>query len=343
MRKTAFIVFSLLILNSCSQEPNNYVSIQGKLSNNTDSIISISNRQGVIKKIKLNAAGEFKDTLKLTSEKGEIYNFATSARKAAPIFLKNGFDITLNGNANDFMRSFVFSGKGASNSNFIVAQILKNQTIGDLQQILDLEAPVFEKKITTLKREYDSILNSYNDLDSALYNGIKAQNNQLVTYFKSAYQRNQIMGKGKPSPKFVDYLDINGGKKSLDDFKGKYVYIDIWASWCGPCVVQFPYLKELKKEYKNKNIVFIGISTDEARRSGGSWEAAEKKWRDFIKDKNLGGIQLWSGKDYSFQQAYQASTIPRFILIDPKGNIVDADAPRPSDPALKQLLNSLNL
>ena len=57
----------------------------------------------------------------------------------------------------------------------------------------------------------------------------------------------------------------------------------------------------------------------------------------------MGGIQLWSGKDFSFQKAYKISGIPRFILVDPKGNIVDANAPRPSEPRLTELFTSLGI
>ena len=69
--------------------------------------------------------------------------------------------------------------------------------------------------------------------------------------------------------------------------------------------------------------------------------AKEKKWRDFVKQYSLGDVQLWAGKDFNFQQDYQINGIPRFILIDPNGNIVDSDAPRPSDPSLKNLLDSV--
>ena len=99
----------------------------------------------------------------------------------------------------------------------------------------------------------------------------------------------------------------------------------------------------MDEEYHDKNIAFISISVDESRRNGGSWEATETKWRNFIKVKQMDGIQLWSGKDERFQQEYQINGIPRFILIDPQGNIVDANAPRPSNPAIKNLLNSLNI
>ncbi len=344
MKKISTLLFGLFILIACSQEqPKEYLTFSGKLENNKDSILAIGNRQGVIKKITIDAEGSFKDTLKLKSNKGEIYTIQTSANKIAPIFLKNGFEIVLNGDADKFMESFEFSGKGASNSNFILAQIKKGKSLGNPRLILNLEEKAFREKIKTIKAAYDSILNSYKNLDSTLYAQVKQQNEQLVTDFDNAYKQNKVMGKGKPSPKFENYANSKGGAISLDDFKGKYVYIDVWATWCGPCIQQIPYLKKLEEEYHDKNIEFVSISTDESRRSGGSWEAAEKKWRDFVKKRELSGVQLWSGQDYSFQQAYQINSIPRFILIDPQGNIVDANAPRPSDPQLKSLFTSLGL
>ncbi len=342
MKQLSSILFSLLIMSSCSQEhPKNYLSIEGTIENSKDSVITISNRQGIIKQINIDKNGVFKDTLALKNNDGQIYSFSTNTNKTAPIYLKNGYDIYLKGDSNKFMESFIFSGKGASNSNFVLAQIKKNQSIGDPQQILNLDEINFNKKIKNLKKEYDSILSSYSDLDSTFYEAMKNQNKQLITFFETNYQANRIIGIGKPSPTFENYLDINGDKKSLSDFKGKYVYVDVWATWCGPCIQQIPYLKSIEKEYHNKNIEFISISTDESSRSGGSWEAAEKKWKNFVKKRNLSGVQLWSGKDYSFQQAYQINGIPRFILIDPEGKIVDPNAPRPSDPSLKELLNSL--
>ncbi len=327
-----------LMILACSDVKKNYVTFSGKLKNNKDSILSIASRQAIVKKITINNDGTFKDTLKV--DKGAIYTITTNPSKAAPVYLKNGYDIVLNGDANEFMKSFTFSGKGASNSNFIVAQIKRSQQINP-KIILNLEEKDFKVEVDKLKVEYDSILNSYNDLDSAFYSSIKQQNEQMVAYFNNEFAKNKVMGKGKPSPKFENYVDIKGGKKSLSDYKGKYVYIDIWATWCGPCIQQIPYLQSLEKEYHNKNIQFISISTDESRRNGNSWEAAEKKRRNFVKQKNMSGVQLWSGQDFSFQQAYQINTIPRFLLIDPDGKIVDANAPRPSDPRLKTLLNSL--
>ncbi|WP_218599517.1 TlpA disulfide reductase family protein [Polaribacter sp. NJDZ03] len=342
MKKLTLALFTLLAIASCTKEHSKeYVSLSGKLENNTDSILTISNRMGILKTITINKDGSFKDSLKVP--KVDVYTFQTSTQKRAPLYLKNGFDITVKGNAEEFMKSFKYSGTGSSNSNFIVAQIEQSEHIGNPADLFALDQEAFDAKMISLKKDFNSLLSSYNDLDSSLVDMASKQNAQMFDYFEKTYVSSKSMGKGSVSPKFEDYVDVKGGKKSLDSFKGKYVYIDVWATWCGPCIREIPSLKSLEKEFHNKNIAFLSISTDEARRSGGSWEAAEKKWRDFVKENELKGVQLWAGQDFSFQQAYQISGIPRFILIDPQGNIVDANAPRPSDPRLKTLLESLDI
>jgi len=139
--------------------------------------------------------------------------------------------------------------------------------------------------------------------------------------------------KGTPSPKFTNYENYNGGTTSLDDLKGKFVYIDVWATWCGPCKVEIPHLKEVEKEFHDKNIAFVSISVDK--------EGAHEAWKKMIAEKEMGGIQLFAGTDFKFTEEYQIDGIPRFILIDDKGNIVNPDAPRPSNPKLKEILNDL--
>jgi len=342
MKKIHILLLAMITMASCTKQHSNaYLSISGKLENNTDSIITISGEKGGIKSISINADGTFKDTLKV--EKAAVYSFSTNATKRAPIYLKNGFDLVLNGDSEKFMTSFIFSGNGADNSNFIVAQIQESQNLGNPALILELEQNEFSNKLETVEKRYDSILNSYQNIDSSLIVTAKQQTAQMMNYFNQSYAKSKAFGKGSPSPSFDDYINFKGGKKSLDSFKGKFVYIDVWATWCGPCIRQIPFLKTLEKEYHGKNIEFVSISTDEARRSGGSWKAAEKKWRDFVKTKQLTGVQLWAAEDVTFQQEYQISGIPRFILIDPKGNIVNANAPRPSEPRLKELFTSLGI
>jgi len=141
---------------------------------------------------------------------------------------------------------------------------------------------------------------------------------------------------GKTSPTF-EYENFKGGTTSLNDLKGKYVYVDVWATWCGPCKREIPHLKEIEKEFEEKEISIVSVSIDEKK--------DYDKWRSMITDKELGGIQLFADNDWSskFITDYGIKGIPRFILIDKDGNIVNSDAPRPSNSDLRDLFNSLDI
>lgn len=136
--------------------------------------------------------------------------------------------------------------------------------------------------------------------------------------------------KGQVSADFT-YPDSSGKMISLSDFKGKTVVVDVWATWCGPCRKELPHLKKLEEEMKGKEVVFIGISLDEAKNYA--------KWKQFLIDEQLPGIQLFAGSNSKIAKDYKITGIPRFMVFDREGKIVEANAPRPSDPALKALIN----
>lgn len=148
------------------------------------------------------------------------------------------------------------------------------------------------------------------------------------------YNQLKDITEGNVSPSF-NYENHKGGTTSLADLKGKYVYIDVWATWCGPCLREIPALKDAEKNYQGKNIQFVSISIDEPK--------DYEKWKEMVTQKSLVGIQLMADENWKsqFVQDYAINGIPRFILIDPKGNIVSADAPRPSDPMLNKMLDNL--
>ncbi len=153
-------------------------------------------------------------------------------------------------------------------------------------------------------------------------------------YFQKLYKRYQNTKPGAPAPDF-EYTNIQGGKTKLSDLKGKIKYIEVWATWCGPCKRQIPYLKKLMSEYKNKPIVFVGISIDKAKDM--------KKWKEMVKKENLGGVQLITGDVIAskFLRQLGVSLIPRSILIDENGKIIAASAPRPSSKTIRHVLDSL--
>ena len=156
------------------------------------------------------------------------------------------------------------------------------------------------------------------------------ENNKVIT---ESYNKLLTVAKGQPSPKFVNYENYAGGTTSLDDLNGKFVYVDVWATWCGPCKAEIPFLKEVEKQYHGKNIEFVSLSVDKA--------ADHDKWKAMIAEKELGGIQVFADKSWEsdFVQDYLIKGIPRFILIDPQGNIVSSNAPRPSSPKLIEMFN----
>ena len=148
---------------------------------------------------------------------------------------------------------------------------------------------------------------------------------------------------GSPAPTFEDYENFKGGTTSLSDLEGKFVYVDVWATWCAPCKAEIPYLKEIEADYHDKNIAFVSMSIDDDRTHGGSWEKAKSDWKAMVADKDLGGIQIYAPKGWQsdFVTGFQIKGIPRFILIDPEGNVADPSAPRPSNPELRETLNKL--
>ena len=136
---------------------------------------------------------------------------------------------------------------------------------------------------------------------------------------------------GNPAPEWKS-KDKNGKEVSLESLKGNVVYIDVWASWCQPCIVEIPYMKDLQGKFEKENISFVSISIDQK----------EDAWFKTVKEKQLKGIQLIADKTWSEKilKDYNINGIPRFILIDKNGIIINVNAPRPSDKTLPQILTT---
>jgi len=126
---------------------------------------------------------------------------------------------------------------------------------------------------------------------------------------------------GEPAPGF-EYASIDGEQVSLASLNGTAVYIDVWATWCGPCKREIPHLKDLEHDMHGQNVAFVSVSVDEDKEA----------WQAMVADKELGGIQLFGDAAWesSICKDYKIRGIPRFILIGTDGNIISADAPRPS-------------
>lgn len=142
------------------------------------------------------------------------------------------------------------------------------------------------------------------------------------------------------------YENINGEIVSLENLRGKYVYVDFWATWCTNCIKEFPYLKKLESQFEGKAIAFIGISVDKLD--------AKEKWKKMVVQKELENIQLiapFQGHpdrddiddefiNLLYVNAYYLG-IPHYALIDPTGKIIDAFFYRPSNPKTATYISKL--
>ena len=129
-----------------------------------------------------------------------------------------------------------------------------------------------------------------------------------------------VMNIGKPAPAAL-FQDINGKAVSLANFKGKYIYLNFWASWCSSCSQDMSLIPELKKLYGSK-ITFISISVD---------KNADAMKSFLKKNPKLGWVFLYCDDYKKAKEDFNVLTVPAYYLIDPKGNVLKSPAPSPSD------------
>ncbi len=336
MKNYIGFLFFLLII-SCKSDEIKYAKLTGKVLATDIEKLSVQGKN-YIKEITVNKDGSFSDTLNVADG---VYAIS-SGNDRITLFLKNGYDLNLEFKGQDLSSGISFSGIGAETNNFMEnKRSFFMSDYANPKSYFQLDKIEYEKRLNEAKTLLLKYKNEAKNLDS-LINAMDARNDEMFFgYIESNYEKEHTnivkFAKGNPSPIFENYESILGGKVSLKDLKGKYVYIDVWATWCAPCKVEIPYLKSLEKEYHGKNIQFVSISVDKPE--------AYETWKKMVKDQELGGVQLYADANFEskFILEYGINSIPRFILLDPNGNIVEADALRPSNPKLKELFTELGI
>lgn len=162
------------------------------------------------------------------------------------------------------------------------------------------------------KAERDSLITQYaNTFDNKRYTNI-------ITNTASTLES---ISSGKQAPLF-DAVSLDNRQVNLADFRGKFVVIDVWATWCGPCRYESPYFDKMAIKYKdNDKILFVAASIDDNI----------QQWFIDAKSKSKSVLQIHLNDKNKFSKDYNAQGIPRFILIDPQGNFVNSDLTRPSE------------
>ncbi|MCF6169319.1 TlpA disulfide reductase family protein [Lutibacter sp.] len=340
MKKIIWLIVALpLLIISCenNNKVEDYVTIKGKLKSGDIEKITIQGR-GYSKDIEVDSNGTFSDTLKITNGVFAMVN----GNDRITLFLKNGYNLNLEFKGDKFSDGIVYTGKGAVTNNFMEDK--RSFYMSDLanpKTYFKLDKEAYKAKVAEAKSILKGFKDKAKNLDSIIDKADARNDKMFFGYIDSNYEKmhsNMVkFAKGKVSPVFKNYENSKGGTTSLKDLRGKYVYLDIWATWCAPCKAEIPYLKALEKEFRGKNIEFVSISVDKPN--------AHKTWKEMVKNEELGGIQLFADNNFEseFIVEYGINSIPRFILLDPEGNIVDADAVRPSNPRLKELLKELGI
>ncbi|MCX2743149.1 TlpA disulfide reductase family protein [Mangrovivirga sp. M17] len=173
------------------------------------------------------------------------------------------------------------------------------------------ESKILENAISNLSD------NKYSFLLKGLKNSLKSSDNG-----KTAFDFNATT--------------IEGTKIQLSDYKGKYVLIDAWATWCGPCVKYRPDLIKIAEETSDKNIQFLMVSVDKNT----------DKWQSYIKNQRLPDnsldVKISNDKIEHFRNKFFIPSIPRYILIDPEGKIIESDLDGPSKDLKEFLMKTVS-
>jgi len=335
MKNVLILFVSILFLTACKDEaPKNYVTLSGKITNKNSSEILIRNYENqLIKTIVVAENGSFKDTLTVSKGKYSL----SDGNEYAYVYLRPGDNISITLDAEKFDETLVFDGKGSFESTYMIKKLLlQEQVFENINDLYSLSKIDFNMSLDETKKKFQHLLKDEVNLDPYFIQTDITDTENLFKYLDDRYEKISKVNKliGSPSPLFKDYENHNGKTTSLTDLKGKYVYIDVWATWCKPCLAEIPALKELEKEFGEK-IHFVSISIDKKDK----YEA----WKKMVTEKELKGVQLFADTNWesTFVQDYGIDGIPRFILIDPKGNVVKPDASRPSNLKTKELFKEL--
>lgn len=332
MKKLVYLLVLSVSFSFAQTAAKGKVKFSAKIENRNSDTLTIYGPNKFKQAIPVNKKGVFEATFEVTDG---LHQFSDGSESSL-MYLKGGDDLKLTMNAKEFDETITYTGKGAKENNYLAQKALSDEKFEmELEGLLDKDEATFKTALETKSKE-DLVKLEKAGLDEKLVAIIKpriAQEGMMLTQFynqKAAAKKIE----GTLSASF-DYENHKGGKTKLEDLRGKYVYIDVWATWCGPCRAEIPHLKKVEEKYHGKNIEFVSISVDV--------DKDHEKWQKFVEEKQLGGIQLFADKNWNsdFIKSYSINAIPRFLLIDPNGKVVKADAPRPSSPTLVELLDSL--
>jgi thiol-disulfide isomerase/thioredoxin len=318
----------LLLAAGISLNAQSDFNFKGTITNSTvDSVVVTGLTDNYRHVLPVDKNGSFGATLQV---KENIYTLQYGFTKQC-VYLSDKTNLTLSADGGQFFTTLVFEGEGAA-ENKVVRQMSIDAYNLSIRFMSNMEGDKKLKKAAAaiIDDWHKNIRKSGLPADMQRYLELAAAMEQQKV--EAEIQRLDLVANlgGKPSPQF-SYKDVDGNTVNLSDFKGKFVVIDIWATWCKPCVAEIPFMEKIAEEMKGENVVFLSISIDKQQQVD--------KWKKFVADKSLSGVQVIADSDWNstFLAGYGVKSVPRFIIVAPDGTVADPRADRPSDGLDRQL------
>jgi peroxiredoxin len=259
-------------------------------------IANFSKKKGALDKITENM-----DSLRKTNAPDSVLALV-AAEKSDALAAVNKYSL-------DFLKT--------ANDPTLIGFILNWASLGFTQQQFEQNLYNYQKKypdnevLADMKKKYD------------LQKALAQQETQQQQSMASSWI-------GKQAPE-LDLPDVTGKTVPLASFKGKYLLVDFWASWCGPCRAENPNVVKAYGEFKNKNFAILGVSLDKDKQS---WQQAVKE--DRLEWAQVSDLKEWNSKAVGI---YQFQGIPFNVLIDPDGKVISQELRGPAlEDKLKQVL-----
>ena len=329
-----FIAVCALFLTACMNPQDTPVILKLSVSNGPpiDTLFLSDYHQGGNIALVADSQGDFHDTLDL---KEGLY-YLDFGLEYTTIYLKNGYNLAIHiGDFDVFDESIKASGKGKKVNNFLFKQLLEKEATFD--DVSTLEPDEFERSKQHFLESQQQKLSKLSfvfptKISVALSDKLENELHEYDLYYQQLYSFKQSTDTIKIAPNFSG-KDVAGRVFSLADFKGHLVYIDVWTSWCNPCIREVPHFQQLISDYMHEDIQFVGISLD--------CPEHVDSWKEALLKHQLDGIQLIADSCFesSIAQDYFINSIPRFILVDENGGVIDIDAPRPSSTEIRTLID----